>query len=160
MKSESPVANKDSKTHMHLFLSCTSCLKNLLRHEFAIAKKHSTHEKRFCIVKLCGKLRCASPALKDKKEKNTRRFVNDVINGIEMRTPKQGRLTSATSRGGNRSTAPSPDRLPAAVPSLSRGIFARDEFLIRFEVGSDGSKHSGNITFGDILVREDERFHL
>ena len=65
MKSESPVANNDSKTHMHLFLSCsscTSCLKNLLRHEFAIAKNHSTNEKRFCIVKLCGKLRCASPA--------------------------------------------------------------------------------------------------
>ena len=64
MKSESPVANNDSKTHMHLFLSCSSCtsfLKNLLCHEFAIAKKHSTNEKRFCIVKLCGKLRCASP---------------------------------------------------------------------------------------------------
>ena len=47
MKSESPVANNDSKTHMHLFLSCkscTSCLKNLLCHEFAIAKKFDQRE--------------------------------------------------------------------------------------------------------------------
>ena len=51
MKSDMQAADNDSKTHMHLFLSCTSCLKNLLCHEFAIAKKHSTHEKRFCIVK-------------------------------------------------------------------------------------------------------------
>ena len=47
MKSESPVANNDSKTHVHLFLSCsscTSCLKNLLRHEFAIAKTFDQRE--------------------------------------------------------------------------------------------------------------------
>ena len=48
MKSESPAANNVSKTHMHLFLSCSSCLKNLLRHEFAIAKK--TFDQREAIL--------------------------------------------------------------------------------------------------------------
>ena len=57
MKSEKPVANNYSKTHMHLFLSCTSCLKNLLCHEFAIAKKHSTHEKRFLYREIVRKIK-------------------------------------------------------------------------------------------------------
>ena len=51
MKSEMPVADNDSKTLMQLFSSyesCSSCLKNLLCHEFAIAKK--TFDQREAIL--------------------------------------------------------------------------------------------------------------